>query len=732
MSFSVGELLVALTAGTDGFNRGLDIATQQLRDFANNAEKQTSALGSTFKTLAIGIGALAGGGAALFAAVNAAAQSVGAIHDQVATLGLDAEQFQRLTFAAKDFDVSAGELAQTIRIFNRNVGQTFNAGTQAQSVFKTLGISVTDVGGKIKPTQSLIFEFADALATKVPNAQQRASFAMEAFGRSGANLVPLLGAGSKAIQALGDEAQLLGFVLSNETVKNADIAAEAFDRLTGVFSIQLKGALVELAPLLLDLAAAVLPDMAVAARVLVGVFTGLRVALAAVQVVVVGAVSAFGRLLTLLLDLVELSGKGLSSVALLLTGDIKGAVQASKEATSGFVTSIREELAGLKNDVQPAVDVVGDLTREAGAADAALAKLGSRATALSRVAAQAAAAIRAGAESADKARNAAQNDGAPLQTTSTEGAALLKKTQEDRAAAAADAQGELVAQAVAIERQVKLLREAKLSDDDRAIANLEILRLNQQQNALLARGVTAQAQLPELFAAVNDQIGRLAKLDPQAAAQFANELGARLAEAAKRGPEAQAQELAKAAQEIGARVEAEGPHIGAAVGTAVSDGLQTAFRGDNGLQAFGASLQAIGQQSLDTAFKDAATGLGPLLEHVFGKAAGTFGGVLTGVFGAVLGAAFNKTKVTSAAGNIQSAVENAQQVRGVISGPTSLGVAKVGESIRDAFRESERLLGIIARNTTTLASGRRSAAESGFAAVSESALALSSESASLV
>ena len=57
----------------------------------------------------------------------------------------------------------------------------------------------------------------------------------------------------------------------------------------------------------------------------------------------------------------------------------------------------------------------------------------------------------------------------------------------------------------------------------------------------------------------------------------------------------------------------------------------------------------------------------------------------------------------SAAGGVVSAVTSLQRVRGLVTGPTQIAVAQVDRGIRDAFRPSERLLGLIEQNTRATA-----------------------------
>lgn len=311
------------------------------------------------------------------------------------------------------------------------------------------------------------------------------------------------------------------------------------------------------------------------------------------------------------------------------------------------------------------------------------------------------------------------------------GQKLLKQITEQQQDAAAKLKGPLVEEALAIQRQVDELRKATLTEAERTQANALITQLLQKQGALLARNADAQASIEPLQRAVSDQLARLAQLDPQAAGEFANEVGRRVGAAV--GPEAQQQALAALATELGRKIEEEAePSLAKASGAGLASGIQAALAGDNGLAAFGATLAQVGQESLTKAFTEASDGLGKVLEGVFGQAFAGLGGALAGILGGVIGAVTRRTESSSSSGSVRSAVDSTERVRGVIAGPSQIAIAQVGESIRDAWTEPTRVLEIIARNTAATARAAAAAATpAARAAADPSAFSLANESVGL-
>jgi hypothetical protein len=104
------------------------------------------------------------------------------------------------------------------------------AGNEA---FTALGISVTDAQGNLRGTEEVLLDVAERFAGMEDGAGKTA-LAMAMFGRSGADLIPMLNAGRDGIGQMTAEAQRFGLEISSNTSR----AAEGFnDNLTRLGSI---------------------------------------------------------------------------------------------------------------------------------------------------------------------------------------------------------------------------------------------------------------------------------------------------------------------------------------------------------------------------------------------------------------------------------------------------------------------------------------------------------------
>ncbi len=96
-----------------------------------------------------------------------------------------------------------------------------------------LGVSVKDTNGRLRSSEDVIFDVADQFAA-MPNGVAKTALAIKLFGKSGADLIPLLNGGSAGLREMGEEAERLGFVLD----QNTGSAAEAFnDKLTRIGAV---------------------------------------------------------------------------------------------------------------------------------------------------------------------------------------------------------------------------------------------------------------------------------------------------------------------------------------------------------------------------------------------------------------------------------------------------------------------------------------------------------------
>ena len=181
-------------------------------------------------------GAVAGLGAA-FAGLSVVTSIKGALTmaDDIGKLaqktGIAVESFSKLSYAAKLSDVSNEQLATGLKKLSQNMTEAAAGTGQVQKYFQALGVSVTDGAGKLKGADAVMGELAGKFAGMEDGAAKTAT-AMAIFGKSGADLIPLLNAGSDGLESMADEAKRLGLVMSTDMAKGAETFNDNLTKLT--------------------------------------------------------------------------------------------------------------------------------------------------------------------------------------------------------------------------------------------------------------------------------------------------------------------------------------------------------------------------------------------------------------------------------------------------------------------------------------------------------------------
>jgi hypothetical protein len=193
------DAMLRIKADVQGENniRRLGNSMQGLQGRAKNA-----ALG--FKSLK---GAVAGFGAVI--AGSAIVGGLGAMVKKSVDLGDALGKLSTRTGVAQDAligmrnaaalsDVSNESLAKSLAKLNVNLVEAVEGNATLQSAFKRLGVDIKGADGQVISTEQAMKRLADRFAD-MPDGVQKTAAAVAVFGRSGADLIPLLNGGAEAM-----------------------------------------------------------------------------------------------------------------------------------------------------------------------------------------------------------------------------------------------------------------------------------------------------------------------------------------------------------------------------------------------------------------------------------------------------------------------------------------------------------------------------------------------------
>ena len=221
----IGALRVVLGADTAALEKGLKGAQSSLANFASSAKVAGAAIAGAMTAAVAGLGF----------AIKGAIDEADKMGKMAQSFGVPVEELSRLKHAADLSDVSIESLGTAMGRLSRNMSDVAAGATsEAANAFAALGVSVTNSEGGLRSSSEVMADVAEKFAGMQDGAQKTA-FAIQLFGRSGADLIPMLNAGKTGLQEMAAEADALGIVIDTKTAK----AAEAFnDNLTRLGKIK--------------------------------------------------------------------------------------------------------------------------------------------------------------------------------------------------------------------------------------------------------------------------------------------------------------------------------------------------------------------------------------------------------------------------------------------------------------------------------------------------------------
>lgn len=176
----------------------------------------------------MGVAGVAGLATAVGNFVKVGFQAADAIGDAADRAGVAVESLSRLKFAAEQNDVEFGALTTAIKRWQVTLSEAAGGSKDASASLGLLQLSASRLKGlRLEDQLRLI---ADQFR-RIKDPADQTRIAVELFGRSGEQLVPLLRQGGTAIGQLTDEADRLGITLDQKTVRSIDKADKALKKL---------------------------------------------------------------------------------------------------------------------------------------------------------------------------------------------------------------------------------------------------------------------------------------------------------------------------------------------------------------------------------------------------------------------------------------------------------------------------------------------------------------------
>lgn len=220
---------------------------QQQKSLNSAIQKGVSALGAfASKAATVGVSAIKTGidqaikgftaytaavtaaAAATVGVTKAAAEYADEVNTQAAITGMSTEQVQKLKYASDLIDVSFETVSSSMARMIRNMNSARTGTGATAEAFAKLGVSVTDANGNLRDSDT-VFEEAIRALGKIDNETERDAMAMQLFGKSAQELNPLILGGIDKLKELGDEADRLGLILSQDALDHLNDFGDSMD-----------------------------------------------------------------------------------------------------------------------------------------------------------------------------------------------------------------------------------------------------------------------------------------------------------------------------------------------------------------------------------------------------------------------------------------------------------------------------------------------------------------------
>lgn len=247
--------LAFILSATDKMSRIIDEAVKKSTDKLSAFERTTSKIGrSMTKAGTVMLGASAAVGGSILAVGKSTADYAGDMYDMARGAGIGVEAFQKLAYAGRMSGVETEKLSASLVKFDRMVAEAAGGNKTYMQTFEDLGIKIKDSAGNLRQPNEIFEDVAD-IFHNTEDGIGKTALAVELFGKSGADLIPMLNDGKAGLKAFYAEAERLGLALSNEMIAKGDAFSDQLENI----GEQVKG-------VKLQLGAALIPALSAAAE----------------------------------------------------------------------------------------------------------------------------------------------------------------------------------------------------------------------------------------------------------------------------------------------------------------------------------------------------------------------------------------------------------------------------------------------------------------------------------
>lgn len=339
---NIGGLTIEMAADLVRLRTDMADAKRMVGDATSSIGKAAGLAKNALGAIGIGLG-VAGFASWIKGAIDAADAS----SKLAQTAGVSTKEVAGLKLAFELGGSSSQGMATSMAKLQKQI-------VEGNKAFDQLGVKTRNTDGTLRGSRAVFSDVAEAIS-KTEDKTLKAALAQEIFGKSGAELLPILNGGAKGLREMDETALALGLTLDKETGD----AAEEFNDTLDLLQKAGGGVATQLAAKMLpalNAAAGGLLEMVKDGNLVDKMADGLVVTFKLLYsgvLVVMEVFSTLGKLLggTIARLMAELSGLG-EAVVKVFQGDFKGAAEAAQNGFKQSAQISREMSADVRSGWQ--------------------------------------------------------------------------------------------------------------------------------------------------------------------------------------------------------------------------------------------------------------------------------------------------------------------------------------------------------------------------------------------
>lgn len=211
----LGRLRARLEASSDGVTAGVNKAKGEFKGFEGAAKKTIGSVKGLLGNLGAAIA-----GFSFASAIQDSLDSLDQLDELSTAYGVSTQSLQSLSLAAKQSGLSMEDLA-------RSTGKLYKSLAENPDAFDAIGLSAKQLSALDLPQK--LGMIGDALF-RIESEEQRVAAAMQIFGKSGADILPMLSEGMAGLARSAEEVRAAGGIFTDEEIAKAVAANDSLDR----------------------------------------------------------------------------------------------------------------------------------------------------------------------------------------------------------------------------------------------------------------------------------------------------------------------------------------------------------------------------------------------------------------------------------------------------------------------------------------------------------------------